>query len=684
MPAADEAAGQPRPVLATPPSPPALPSPLPSPPQAPLPPGHAELAAWLDATAQALAALRRLAVAWARAAAAHVWAQSVEGARSLTGGAAAAVTAAAAATAAAAGTPRAAGSPGALLSPRFVPAVLSARLGGGRLAALLLAAVAVLAFSAGMSVGSAGSLGGRFRAPAGAAGGGWRGLAARTRDDGGGAVARAWRARQRHASGGGGDDGGGDAFFLHIPPAERVPCDTMRSLRDALVAHLYRGMLYARLGHLHLDTETLLPLVGGFDQAPDALFVDVGANVGMTSAAIMRHLCSSADAAPAAGGAVQCSAAHAPCARRRTRVLAFEPAAAARAALVANASSGRWGECGWEVRPQALAHAAGAVTLYGRGTQASLAAAGARGTAARDAATGAARGQQVDATTLDAVLAESGWAAGPPGSLFLLKVDAEGFDPLVLAGAAATLAAALPRLLLFEYNVKWRLLGANVTSGGGGGGGGGGGVPSPLEAFAPGGVLSLRSVTRALFEHFHYACYLYTPRVLVPLSGAWWTPPLEFYRWSNVLCAREDDVALLQALLTRLGGQPLPPALPEWTGFLPPYSRCHVRVNGGGGGGGGGGGPAPGASPSPAQSPAHPKPRHPAGPGQRPSGRPRLRAGGGGSEGAWTLPAAEPGEAGSFEAASDWDVSSSALGGDAPAGTYRVEDAPPDGEDGRR
>lgn len=36
--------------------------------------------------------------------------------------------------------------------------------------------------------------------------------------------------------------------------------------------------------------------------------------------------------------------------------------------------------------------------------------------------------------------------------LFLLKIDTEGFDPLVLRGASKTLAGHKVDLLLFEYN----------------------------------------------------------------------------------------------------------------------------------------------------------------------------------------------------------------------------------------
>ena len=201
--------------------------------------------------------------------------------------------------------------------------------------------------------------------------------------------------------------------FFHIPIDERVPCIAMRQMRDQLIEHLYQRKQYLRLGQL--DAETLLPLAGGFDQGPDVLYIDVGANVGQTSTAIMHALCDD----------VRCSE-KSPCARgrRRTTVIAFEPQSEPFVNISRKAEAHSWGLCGWSVRKQAVAHEPGRLRLFGRNTQASLAVRGTRGTVDVDEQSGQAKGEEVEVTTLDAVLAETGWAGAAPGSLFLLKIGA--------------------------------------------------------------------------------------------------------------------------------------------------------------------------------------------------------------------------------------------------------------------
>lgn len=176
----------------------------------------------------------------------------------------------------------------------------------------------------------------------------------------------------------------------------------------------------------------------------------------------------------------------------------------------------------------------------------------------------------------------------------LFAADAEGFDPFVLQGAHQTLLSRLPRLIIFEYNSKWTWVSndtdaAEKLSAPAGGApipGSNSNIngnappsttPSPQPTFVPGpagftagGQLSLRSVTRVLFETYGYACYLYGHYTFIPLSGAWWSQPLEFRRWSNVVCAREDDVILIDALLGRHS---------NIEGLrLPPYSRCFINM----------------------------------------------------------------------------------------------------------
>ena len=71
-----------------------------------------------------------------------------------------------------------------------------------------------------------------------------------------------------------------------------------------------------------------------------------------------------------------------------------------------------------------------------------------------------------------------------------------------------------------------------------------------------------------------YLCYVFTARNLVPLSGVWWHPVLEFKRWSNILCAQKGDPAL-ELLLRRIN-----------TIYAPPTDQCHGAQPGDGGGDG--------------------------------------------------------------------------------------------------
>ncbi len=58
--------------------------------------------------------------------------------------------------------------------------------------------------------------------------------------------------------------------------------------------------------------------------------------------------------------------------------------------------------------------------------------------------------EEVATTTVDAFLQERGVER-----LALLKIDAEGHDPEILAGAAETIAARAVEVVQFEYNVRW-------------------------------------------------------------------------------------------------------------------------------------------------------------------------------------------------------------------------------------
>jgi len=196
------------------------------------------------------------------------------------------------------------------------------------------------------------------------------------------------------------------------------------------------GRAWTRIGEL--DAEVVLPLLAGAERSdPDKMLVmlDVGANGGQTSASMMRFICGGACSAslPCATGG--------PSGGPSALVLALEPSAAAQLELQGAALAGRWATCGWRMLGLAAADASGDVKLHGAGQQASL---------ARAAAAGTLGTQAVRAVTVDALLEKH----APGREVFLLKIDAEGMDAAVLAGARGSIAARRVRFLTAEYNSK--------------------------------------------------------------------------------------------------------------------------------------------------------------------------------------------------------------------------------------
>lgn len=96
--------------------------------------------------------------------------------------------------------------------------------------------------------------------------------------------------------------------------------------------------------------------------------------------------------------------------------------------------------------------------------------------------------------------------------LFVLKIDTEGFDPLVLDGARRTLAAQNVEVLLFEYHGinHW-----NVTQG-----------------------RSLKQTVTELAQ-LGYVCY-FEGVILTRLTNCW-TDAYEIRYWSNVVCALQGS-----------------------------------------------------------------------------------------------------------------------------------------------
>jgi len=101
----------------------------------------------------------------------------------------------------------------------------------------------------------------------------------------------------------------------------------------------------------------------------------------------------------------------------------------------------------------------------------------------------------------------------------VLKIDAEGFDPLVLDGAYSVLAKDGVRVLMFEYHGL--------------------------------GVWKSRASLQVVVERldvYGWDCYLDGAPELTRLTRCW-TSSLEFRWWSNVVCFKRDSSDLADTIL---------------------------------------------------------------------------------------------------------------------------------------
>mmetsp|Transcript_43834 Transcript_43834/g.99082 ORF Transcript_43834/g.99082 Transcript_43834/m.99082 type:complete len:351 (-) Transcript_43834:199-1251(-) len=126
-------------------------------------------------------------------------------------------------------------------------------------------------------------------------------------------------------------------------------------------------------------------------------------------------------------------------------------------------------------------------------------------------------GVQVTSTTVDEIIAQNMNGAPP----YLLSVDTEGFDALVLRGAARTLASGQVGYVEFEYH-----------------------------RLQPWFRMRLRD-TIAELDAFGYDCYWAQPR-LVRITGCFpwhkFEAMTQTHMWSNVVCARRKDPCWAKAL----------------------------------------------------------------------------------------------------------------------------------------
>ena len=104
------------------------------------------------------------------------------------------------------------------------------------------------------------------------------------------------------------------------------------------------------------------------------------------------------------------------------------------------------------------------------------------------------------------------------GTVDLLLIDAEGFDPSVLRGASKILAAGQVRALVFEYNTmnNWQ-------------------------------IEELGDILTFLDNHGGFDCWMLQQGYVVLLSGCWKSDMGK--EWSNVLCVRRLEYAMHAVLM---------------------------------------------------------------------------------------------------------------------------------------
>ncbi len=268
------------------------------------------------------------------------------------------------------------------------------------------------------------------------------------------------------------------------------------------------------------DAEHLAPLLAvrflnwrAYAVTPEArpLVIDVGANIGQTSQALLEVYgrCSEAYHPSYTGGGGGCT-------QPAALVLSYEPNSVNYRAMLARGEGFNWSTTGWSAHHAALTSpalaAAGHAKFFVKGVTGDQ-----HGSLDSSVSGGLTDFELVPVHTLDGHLEALGLGAR---RVALLKVDTEGFDFHVLRGAEGALREQRVDFVIFEYNSMWRQVPPVEV--------GGVEVAATLEA-AVGAMLQLK-----------YACFYLFPENLVPLYGFWWQP-----------CV--SSLALLQRVAGRTG-----------------------------------------------------------------------------------------------------------------------------------
>eukprot|EP00747_Dinoflagellata_sp_TGD_P084510 gnl/TRDRNA2_/TRDRNA2_162539_c1_seq3.p1 gnl/TRDRNA2_/TRDRNA2_162539_c1~~gnl/TRDRNA2_/TRDRNA2_162539_c1_seq3.p1 ORF type:complete len:160 (-),score=14.65 gnl/TRDRNA2_/TRDRNA2_162539_c1_seq3:642-1121(-) len=104
-------------------------------------------------------------------------------------------------------------------------------------------------------------------------------------------------------------------------------------------------------------------------------------------------------------------------------------------------------------------------------------------------------------------------------AIHVLKIDAEGFNPLVLQGAQRLLSRRRVKFIVFEFLPYWNLAGHGVT---------------------------LQDATSRLYAQ-GYLCFFMTAKALIPISGQWWLGHYNLNVSIDVFCGRAGDSDLFDA-----------------------------------------------------------------------------------------------------------------------------------------
>ena len=229
------------------------------------------------------------------------------------------------------------------------------------------------------------------------------------------------------------------------------------------------------------DAELLLPFmraihgehcrVKGRGPAQTGGFVDVGSNIGDVSESVLatfsdharrfyyHHLAPPNDPRPPLVDAVH------PLYEgdKVAFVYALEPSAATRVLLERRAEAGLWARSNFRLFPVAITNASGTARFCSHNSgsgQSSLAGSEQGGIVPRDEEAASAPGERsctdIDTLTLaDLLDVEGDLTRGLNARVFLLKVDVEGAEAVVLAGAAPLFAAKRISYVVFENHMKW-------------------------------------------------------------------------------------------------------------------------------------------------------------------------------------------------------------------------------------